>query len=94
VKLIDNWRKSHKMLSVQLAAIGAAVSAFALAFPDVLMHAWTFVPTELKEVLPERWRPVIGIVMFVGAILARIIAQPKLNCDTPSTNPQPEQKPE
>ena len=67
--LIPNWRRSWRMLSVQLAA-GAVV--FGMLPPDqqTAILAWL-------GVAPERIPAVIGGLF----LLARIINQPKVNPD-------------
>jgi hypothetical protein len=79
MKFIDEWKKAHKMLSVQLAVIGASFCGFISAFPDAALHAWNLLPVEWKTALPPRWLPLIGSGFFLIAIIARLVKQPKLN---------------
>lgn len=68
MKIIRNWRKAWRMLSVQLAALIVAVAA-----------AEPFLP-QLREVLPPNW-----YAFAAGAVIvARLVAQPKVEGDSDS----------
>lgn len=64
LKLVSNWRKALKMLSVQANVLcGATVSAYAAMYP------------QLKETLPpEAMAWIVGGMFFVN-ILLRLIDQ-------------------
>lgn len=72
MKLIAEWKKAWRMLSVQLSALGAAVSA-----------AWVLLPHETQEsilsVMGVTEPGVIAMVGFVAVVYSRIVYQPKLH---------------
>lgn len=72
MKLIAEWKKAWRMLSVQLSALGAAVSA-----------AWVLLPHETQEsilsVIGVTEPGVIAMVGFVAVVYSRIVYQPKLH---------------
>lgn len=68
LKLIPDWRKAYRMLSVQAAALLALVAA-----------AYDHLPT-LQAYLPEGWVKWAALAV----IAARIIKQDKLHADNQS----------
>lgn len=68
LKLIPNWRKAYRMLSVQAAALLALVAA-----------AYDHLPV-LHTYLPEGWVKWAALAV----IAARIIKQDKLHADNQS----------
>lgn len=77
MKLIEGWKKSYKFLSVQIGLLGTLVMGFLTIFPDAIVFAWNLVPLELRNTIPPRLYMIIGVVLFVAAVLARLIHQPK-----------------
>lgn len=76
LRLIDDWHKSWKLASVQLSA------GFAFLFsigPD-LLHAWAFIPQDLKDALPEGTARWVAVVAFGLVVLGRVF---KLERKTP-----------
>lgn len=64
MKLVDNWRRAHRMLSVQLTALnGAAVAA------------WSTMPDEWRAAIPHGLVVWAGIALFVGTVVARLVDQ-------------------
>jgi len=72
MKLIDNWHLSWKLLSVQLSAVGASVTAGYLALPQ-----------EFKSAIPPEWVQYAALATFVAGILGRVIAQPNVLPEKP-----------
>lgn len=58
-RLIDDWRRAHRLLSIRVLAISAA-----------LMAAWTSLPEDLRAALPEVEK--LAAVLFALAVLARL----------------------
>ena len=73
--MIDNWRKAWRFWSLRLQAAGLAV----LAFPDLLVESWLFLPAELKAMLPAEYASIVGISLIAAGMIARLIKQRKLN---------------
>lgn len=70
MNLIPDWRKAGKFLSVQASALGTALSlGYAQFYP------------QLKDTFPPNWMAIVTAIVFVSAIILRIISQ------------QPESKP-
>ena len=74
--LIENWKESWKWFSVQLAALGAAISGLLIAFPDAVLQALALLPKNLLAELDE-YKATIALVLFISAIVARLIKQKK-----------------
>uniref|UniRef100_A0AAU6VZY0 Holin n=1 Tax=Pseudomonas phage Pavpe01 TaxID=3138545 RepID=A0AAU6VZY0_9VIRU len=77
LELIDDWRLFWRFTSLQLGAIGAALTGVLIAFPDAALYAWGILPADLKAVIPERYLPLIGVGVFVLSMFARLIKQRK-----------------
>ena len=78
LQLIEDWRNFWRFWSVRLGIVGSAVTAVLIAFPDVALSAWAMMPADLKAAIPERYMPLIGVVIFVASLVARAIKQTKL----------------
>lgn len=74
--LIENWKESWKWFSVQLAALGAAISGLLIVFPDAVLQALALLPKNLLAEL-DKYKATIALVLFISAILARLINQKK-----------------
>lgn len=67
MKLIDNWRKAYRMLSIQ-----------AMAFATAIQGAWMFIPEDMKATIPPtvvQWAT-MGLLAF--GIVGRLVDQPKV----------------
>ena len=78
LELIEDWHNFWRFWSVRLGVIGSAITAVLIAFPDVALSAWAMMPADLKSAIPERYMPLIGVVIFVASLIARAIKQTKL----------------
>ena len=78
LQLIEDWRNFWRFWSVRLGIVGSAITGVLIAFPDVALSAWAMMPADLKSVIPERYMPLIGVVIFVASLIARAIKQTKL----------------
>jgi hypothetical protein len=67
---IDDWRRAHKLLTVQAAALLAAASA-----------AWDYVPT-VRDYLDPAWLKWFALAMIV----LRVINQTAVKKDEPAAN--------
>jgi hypothetical protein len=77
IKLVEDWRKAHKWLEVQLSAFGAATSLLipwlidqAHGATGALPYAWSQVPDELKQYIPDNWKHGIAFAFFFMTIIA------------------------
>jgi hypothetical protein len=64
MRLIPNWKRAHRMLSVQLTTINAGI-----------VGGWQILPPEWKAVIPQPLMLKAAVVLFVLTILARLIDQ-------------------
>jgi hypothetical protein len=78
LELIEDWRNYWRFWSVRLGIVGSAITGVLIAFPDVALSAWAMMPADLKAAIPERYMPLIGVVIFVASLVARAIKQTKL----------------
>lgn len=66
-KLIPNWRKAWKMLSVQIPAINTAFLA-----------TWAALPDRFQDAYPLPWMLGTVIVLLILGIAGRLVDQPKV----------------
>lgn len=64
MRLIPNWKRAHRMLSVQFTTINAGI-----------VGGWQILPPEWKAVIPQPLMLKAAVVLFVLTILARLIDQ-------------------
>lgn len=75
--LVDDWREWHRMASVRMAAIGAAISAGAPAIASEIPQAWAMVPPDLRGVLPHHFQQGVAYACFFLALIAFRLTQRK-----------------
>lgn len=66
MRLIPNWRRAWRMVSVQ-----------AMTAATVLQVAWETQPDAIRAVVPAGWVPWITVGTLVFGIAGRLIQQPK-----------------
>jgi type II secretory pathway component PulF len=66
-KLIPQWRKIYKYISVQIPALNVAFLA-----------TWALLPEKFQDALPISYVIVIAITLLVAGVVGRMIAQPGL----------------
>ena len=76
--LIDDWRQCWRFWSIRLGALGSALTGFFIAWPEAALHAWALLPEELRAAIPPHLMPLIGVGVFVLAMVARLLKQSKL----------------
>lgn len=77
MKLIPYWKSAWRFVSVWLGALATFVTTAIVAFPDAALHAWLMLPQEIKSTIPPQYMPLIGVALMGGAVLARLVQQPK-----------------
>lgn len=65
MKLIPNWRRSWRMVSVQMQAIALA-----------LLGTWQVLPEDLKATLPPAVVFYVAMGLLIAGILGRMVDQP------------------
>lgn len=66
MKLIANWKKAWRMLSVQAMALAGAVQG-----------AWMFIPTDMRDSIPANVVQGVTIALLVLGVAGRLVDQPK-----------------
>ncbi len=64
MRLIPNWQRAHRFISVQLMAIVAGIQGL-----------WPNIPPDLKSALPAGVVNWVSIALLVAAVAARLIDQ-------------------
>ncbi len=64
MKLIDNWRRFYRMVSVQCMALAGAVQT-----------TWELIPPELKLAVPPKYVYAVTMTLLVVGILGRLVKQ-------------------
>ncbi len=67
MKLIDNWRKAYRMLSIQ-----------AMAFATAIQGAWMFIPEDMKASIPPTVVQWVTMGLLAFGIVGRLVDQPKV----------------
>ena len=67
MKLIDNWRKAYRMLSIQ-----------AMAFATAIQGAWVFIPDDMKASIPPTVVQWVTMGLLAFGIVGRLVDQPKV----------------
>ncbi len=67
MKLIDNWKRAHRMLSVQAMTLAAAIQG-----------VWPTIPEDLKSALPAHLVHWVSIGLLFAGIAGRLVDQPKV----------------
>ena len=78
MKLIDNWKQSWKLKSVQVGAISTFFYALIL-FSEQFIQVWNIIPQDLKNKIPENIAEWVGCFVGVAMVLARLKKQPELH---------------
>jgi hypothetical protein len=60
--LIDEWKSAHKLWSIRISALSAAI-----------MASWTYLPADLRDNLPYANQLAAGL--FLSTLIARLMVQ-------------------
>lgn len=66
MKLIANWRKAWRMLSIQAMTLAGAVQG-----------AWMFIPDGMRSSIPANVVQAVTIALLVLGVVGRLVDQPK-----------------
>ena len=75
MKLIDDWKKSWKLWSVQLNIISIIIITILTDLPSHIIASWALLPEEFKSQLDKDVIAGISIGLIVLNILARLVSQ-------------------
>lgn len=67
MKLIANWRKAYRMLSIQAMAAATAIQG-----------AWVFIPEDMKSSIPPTVVQWVTMGLLAFGIVGRLVDQPKV----------------
>ena len=82
MKLIQDWRKSHKLWSMRLNAFGAAVGALAAVAPGVFIQLWASFPPTWRDMVDRRLLAGMVVLFFVVSGIARLLRQKGIGDET------------
>ena len=66
MKLIANWKKAWRMLSVQAMTLAGAIQG-----------AWIFIPTDMRSSIPESTVQMVTMALLALGVVGRLVDQPK-----------------
>ena len=75
MKLIDNWKKSWKLWSVQLNILSIIIITILTDLPSHIIPSWALLPEEFKSQLDKDIVAGISIGLIILNILARLVSQ-------------------
>lgn len=78
ITLVEDAKHWWRMWSIQFGIIGASITSALIAYPDAALYTWNMIPQDLKSAIPERYMPIVGVTISVGAFVSRLIVQRKL----------------
>lgn len=64
MRLVPNWKKAHRMLSVQLTALNGSIA-----------YGWALVPDTLRTEVPHAVVVGVSIALFALPVIGRLIDQ-------------------
>jgi len=77
MKLVPNWKRAHRMLSVQLTSLNAGI-----------VGGWQILPPDWKAVIPQPLMVKAAIALFVLTIVTRLIDQGGITDAKPTPTPE------
>ena len=76
MRLVDNWKGLWRSMTVQISALGLAVTQLLYLIPT-----WDMVPDEVKAAIPPEHLPYVTSFFFIATIVARAKYQASLHVD-------------
>lgn len=71
----DLWSRAWSLWSVRVSALGALLTALAVATPDTLLQIWQGLPDNVRALLPESLGRLIPTILFILTAVVRMIPQ-------------------
>ncbi len=66
-KLIPEWKKAHRMISVQCMTIATA-----------MLSAWGSMPDKFQQAIPVKWVIIIAAGLLITGTVGRLVQQKKV----------------
>lgn len=67
-RLIPQWRRAHRMFSVQAMVLASAIQG-----------AWALMPDDLKAALPPQLVPIVSVALLLAGVAGRLVVQQKVS---------------
>ena len=77
MKLISNWKKAYKMISMQAMALAIA-----------LQSSWEYISSNLKEKIPDQLVTGMTISLLILGIIGRLVKQESLSNEELDNRPR------
>lgn len=78
MKLIENCKAWWKLWSIRINAFGLALMAWIQIDPVSVLSVWNMLPGHTAGTLPRSLVAAIGGIIFLLAMISRLVHQPKL----------------
>lgn len=85
LRLLDEWRLVWKKWSFIFNSIGASLLGYLVIAPDAIIHAWAFLPDDVKAYVPVKYSLYIPLVLFVLGLISQYVRQDKLRKEKDGT---------
>lgn len=79
MKLINDWKDWWRWWSLRLTAMGAMVSGYLIANPDIAVTMWMSMPEDIRSYMPAQYMPLIGLIIVGVGQVARFLKQNQPN---------------
>ena len=76
MKSID-WREASRWWSLRVSTFGSILFAGMTLLPEQLLSLWNSVPADIRAMIPERANNLVGMILFIAVVIARVIPQRK-----------------
>ena len=77
-RLVPEVREWWRFWSIRLNAAGIAILAWVQFDPVGVLYVFNLMPPALRRLLPPEALSTIGLMLFVLAMIARLVRQPRL----------------
>jgi hypothetical protein len=79
LRLIDHWNLIYKQWSFIFTSIGTALLGYLTLAPDAIINLWLVLPTEVQNLVPEKFALYIPLVLCILGWFSKYIKQQKLD---------------
>lgn len=69
--------KIKDYISVKWALICGFISSILLFWPDAALTIWLSLPDSIKSAIPEKYIPMVGLVIYIVTMVSRSYQQHK-----------------
>lgn len=72
-EIVIEFKVCWRYISLKVGFVSSVISGFILTWPDSTLYVWSMMPDEVRNVLPENTVFIISFVVFIMAMLNRIL---------------------